>query len=412
VFLSILHRMILWELTKVFFLSLLAITGILLLGGIVAEASQRGYGPSQVLAIIPLLIPSTLPYTLPATTLFATCIVYGRLAGDNEVLAIKAAGVNVLKVVWPGVFLGLVISCATMGLYYRIIPYTHLLMRTMFLNDVKGLLYQELKKEKGINYGGLPFALFVRDVQGQRLIDATIQHRRQEDGAPTGGKRHQQGSGLAHDIVIRAREGELDVDLPNRKLLVTMHDGEVRYRDGTVTLFKDRTEKIDLPPLWESAHIASPRDMTWRQLGVKRALLMGQINDYERKLEEARQRLDSPDPPPDLRDHANNLKQGRDTVLAGIRQIDAEFQMRPALSFGCLCFVLIGCPVGIWFSRSDYLSAFITCFLPIVFVYYPLMLCGTNYAKEGRFPPMASVWAANVLVAVIGLFLYGRLLKN
>ncbi|HZY86300.1 MAG TPA: LptF/LptG family permease, partial [Gemmataceae bacterium] len=132
-FLSILHRMILWELTKVFFLSLLAITGILLMAGIVAEASQQGLTPGQLLEVIPLLIPSTLPYTLPATTLFATCVVYGRLAGDNEILAIKSAGVNIMKVVGPGIFLGVVVSCATMGLYYRIIPYTHHRMRTLFL---------------------------------------------------------------------------------------------------------------------------------------------------------------------------------------------------------------------------------------------------------------------------------------
>jgi len=148
VFVSILQRMILWELVKVFFLSLLAITGILLMAGIVAEASQQGLGPMQVLEIIPLLIPSTLPYTLPATTLFATCVVYGRLAADNEVLAIKAAGVNIMKVLWPGVLLGVVMSCATMGLYYRIIPYTHHLMRTLFLNDVKEVMYSLLKKER------------------------------------------------------------------------------------------------------------------------------------------------------------------------------------------------------------------------------------------------------------------------
>ena len=137
---SLLHRMILWELAKVFALSLLGITGLLLMAGIVAEASQQGLGPAQIIAIIPLLIPSTLPYTIPATTLFATCVVYGRLSADNEILAIKSAGVNVLKVVWPGVLLGLVMSCVTMGLYYRIIPYTHHLMRTMFVNDVEELL--------------------------------------------------------------------------------------------------------------------------------------------------------------------------------------------------------------------------------------------------------------------------------
>ena len=81
---SILHRMILLELLKVFALALLGITGILLLAGIVAEASQQGLGPMQILTIIPLLVPSTLPYTIPATTLFATCVVYGRLSADNE----------------------------------------------------------------------------------------------------------------------------------------------------------------------------------------------------------------------------------------------------------------------------------------------------------------------------------------
>src|ERR671936_1293661 len=103
---SILHRMILWELVKVFALSLLGITGILLMAGIVAEASQQGLSPAQVLEIIPLLIPSTLPYTIPATTLFASCVVYGRLAADNEILAIKAAGINVATVVKPGLILG------------------------------------------------------------------------------------------------------------------------------------------------------------------------------------------------------------------------------------------------------------------------------------------------------------------
>ena len=75
-------------------------------------------------------------------------------------------------------------------------------------------------------------------------------------------------------------------------------------------------------------------------------------------------------------------------------------------------FVVVGCPVGIWFSRSDFLSSFITCFLPIVFVYYPLMLCGTNMAKEGRFNPMMMVWAANGVIGAVGLVLLAKLARN
>src|SRR5262249_12304429 len=137
---GILHRMILWELVKVFFLSLLGITGILLMGTIVAEAAQQGYSLLQIVQVIPLLIPSTLPYTIPPTTLFAVCVVYGRLSHDNEILAIRAAGVNVLHVVRPALVLGLAMSAGTMGFYYRLIPYTHHLLRTMFLKDVEEVM--------------------------------------------------------------------------------------------------------------------------------------------------------------------------------------------------------------------------------------------------------------------------------
>src|SRR5579862_8766404 len=122
---SILHRMIFRELMRVFVLCLVGITGILLMAGIVAEASQQGLSPGQILAIIPLLIPSTLPYTIPATTLFATCVVYGRMAADNEILAIKAAGINLFTVVWPGLLLGGAMTLLTVVLYYDLIPTTH-----------------------------------------------------------------------------------------------------------------------------------------------------------------------------------------------------------------------------------------------------------------------------------------------
>lgn len=104
-FLGIVHRMIFIELARVFLLALVGLTAILLMGGIFAEATQRGLTPNQIMAVIPLLIPNTLPYTLPTTTLFATCVVYGRLAHDNEILAIKSAGINLLHVVGPAMLL-------------------------------------------------------------------------------------------------------------------------------------------------------------------------------------------------------------------------------------------------------------------------------------------------------------------
>jgi lipopolysaccharide export system permease protein len=72
----------------------------------------------------------------------------------------------------------------------------------------------------------------------------------------------------------------------------------------------------------------------------------------------------------------------------------------------------VGCPVGIWFCRSDYLSAFITCFLPIVITYYPLLICGVGQAREGRLNPYLLVWGADALIGLAGVVLFWRLLKH
>src|SRR5262245_14952915 len=229
---SILHRMIFRELVKVFLLSLVGITGILLLAGIVAEASQQGLTPGQIMAIIPLLIPSTLPYTIPATTLFATCVVYGRLAADNEILAIRASGINLLKVVSPGVFLGLLTSVGTLVLYYEVIPYTHHLMRSMFLSDMEELVYTMLRKNSQISYPQFDYSMYVRSVQGRRL------------GNPIFKRRDSHGD---IDVVALAREAELRVDMNNRVILVHMRDGQVLGRNGTIASFDDRIFDVPLP---------------------------------------------------------------------------------------------------------------------------------------------------------------------
>jgi lipopolysaccharide export system permease protein len=95
-----------------------------------------------------------------------------------------------------------------------------------------------------------------------------------------------------------------------------------------------------------------------------------------------------------------------------VHNVDTEMVMRPALALGCFCFVVIGCPIGIWFSKSDYLSAFITCFLPIVFIYYPLLLCGANLAKTGKLNAVLAVGLADGLMALAAIPLYRKLLQH
>jgi lipopolysaccharide export system permease protein len=397
VFGSILHRMILWELIKVFTIALVGITGILLMAGLIAEASQQGLGPGQVLAAIPLLIPCMLPYTVPATTLFAACVVYGRLSSDNEILAIKSAGVNPLKVVKSGVLLGLAMSVTTMGLYYEVIPLTFRMLREMVLRDAEEFMYSLLKRHGVINNPQLPYSMYVQGVRGKKLLDPVIK------------RKDSQGK---IDAVANAQEAELRVDMPRKMLLIRMKNGITSTADGSRAYFQERTFDVPLPKDFGGQGPLRPRAMTWPEMLVnhieqdeemEKVVALHGVNALHLLLGELPVDLEAMD-----RCVNNHLKDARLAQLA----LDVEMHMRGALSLGCLFFVLVGCPVGIWFSRSDYLSSFITCFLPIILIYYPLMLCGTGFAKEGRFPLIPLVYAADGLLGLIAAVLFVRLLKN
>jgi lipopolysaccharide export system permease protein len=394
---SILNRMIFGELIRVFGLALVALTGLFLLGGLVAEATHRGLAPSQIMLVIPLLVPSTLPFTIPATTLFATCVVYGRLAADNEVTAVKAAGVHLGRIIAPSVVLGLVTGSVTMGLYYDYIPRTHMMLRSQVLGDVEEFIHALLKRQGCIRDPRLKASIWVREVRGRSLIDVVYkQHDLKND----------------YTRVARAREAEIHFDPSTNELTVQMPTCFSEGADGTVAFLRDQPFTVDLPKnLFGADYRPRPSDLTWEQLRQRLAELPEEVR-------QARELATNPPPAPlnwnplDVRRRNDAFVEMAKLKVREKATVEVELYQRPALAVGCLCFVLLGCPVGIWFSKSDYLSAFVTCFLPTLFVYYPLLLCGTNLAKEGRIPPVAGMWAANVAAAIAAAVMYGRLFKK
>jgi lipopolysaccharide export system permease protein len=432
VYFGIVNRMILAELVKVFLMSLVALTGMFLLAGLIQEASQKGLSPGQIVMFIPLIIPNTLPFTIPATTLFATCVVYSRMSADNEVLVLRAAGVNIYHLLWPALVLGLLTAGVTAALYYETIPRSQQLMREQLLREGENLLYGMIKREGGLRQNSLDFALFVRDVQGRDLIDVVVKKRRQDK------KPGYELVARAQTARIRVRKvtpdgtGEADSrpesvsERFQRRLAGTSGSDQyelVVYMDRCFVDSLKGDAAIDLQgkefttPLPESIFGKDPRtrpsSQTWKELWANRAETAAELSELKEMTREAAAKGNAPVPNSD-KTYADVTKDYFSAVEADsrlLRQIDLEIQMRPALAVGCLCFVLIGCPVGVWASRSDYLSVFISCFLPTVFVYYPLLLASVNLAKNSKVPDTAA-WGANAIAFLVALLLIQRLMKR
>jgi lipopolysaccharide export system permease protein len=397
VFWGIIHRMILLEMIKVFVVSLIALTGLIMMAGIVSEAMRHGLGPVQIIAIIPFMLPSLLPYTVPTTTLFTACIVYGRLSAQNEILALKASGVHIIHVVWPAFFLGAAMSLTTFLLYLDIIPYTGFLLRNHVNFDLEELLYSQLRKDGHLKNSKINYEIIVDRVVGRKLIDAKFM-RRSPDGQSI-------------DLIVTAKEAELRVVMVHNKILVDMRGCTINKADGNQGIVESRIWEIDIKgdmntPLAKSR----ASDMTWIELGVFRHKAEAERVEWFEKLAKAQENV-----PLHQRADDPALKQIRNEITQRDRQIMSiisEGHMRPALALGCLCFAMVGCPVGIWLSKSDYLSAFICCFIPIVVVYYPLMLCALNVSSAGIVPAWLIIYDADLLLLAAGGLLFWRLQRT
>lgn len=408
---SILNRMIFWELVKVFLLSLGSLTGMFLMAVVVQEGSKLGLGLSQLIRIVPLFIPNLLPYTIPATTLFASCVVYGRLAHDNEVVAIKAAGVRLYRILAPAVLLGIITTTVTAGLYYTVIPQSQQLLQKAALRDPEEVLYNLLRRERCFRHPTFPYVMYVRDVQGKVLLDVVLKRRMRLYDPNTNTEAYH-----GYDFVARAREARLRVDLETGMLNIEP-DRFVIYDKNTVgTTVSNHPFQVPLPDSLTGKEIRSRTTaLTWPELATRIAELQRDREVYNAKkmafFDEVRGLPEGPEKAFRLSQEVHfdaQLEQYRRSILS----VQSEYHMRPALAFGCLVFALIGCPVGLWANRADYLSTFVVCFLPAIIVYYPLLLAGSNFGKDGKLPMFLGVWLANIVVGTLALLLTIRLLRR
>ena len=117
---SILHRMILWELVKVFVMALIGITGHPAHGGHNGRGDPRRLGADADTRRHSVAHSKHASLHHPGHHAVRMLRTYGRISADNEILAIKASGVNILLVVRPGLLLGLAMTGLTMVLYFNV----------------------------------------------------------------------------------------------------------------------------------------------------------------------------------------------------------------------------------------------------------------------------------------------------
>lgn len=451
------QRMLFWELLRVFALCLLALAGVFTLLAVLQQL-QGGASLNQALRMLPLLVPTSVPWITPPACLFASCVVYGRLANDQEAVALKAAGVDLLSVLRPALALGLIAAAFTAYLQFDVTPNSWRGSREVLVEDPEEAIALVLKRKQKLEFssGSSDVKLRVRDVQDDRLLDVVVKQKKAS------------GEWTDPDLIARTRAAVLKVDTAARKVRLELQEGgrwDTRTRDsaGPGSSHPDRPSEFDLPADFDlaklrlenannpamvdwvdlpaaAARAAAARDRHW-QIAARldalpgRPLSEAEANQFaldlhewdrardrvadlpaDRQAEWERKWVDrrvAPELDPAKRDLQRADNDNRAKAFDRIDRIMRyEYHLRPAIAFGCLLFAALGCPVGLWANRADYLSIFVICFLPALLVYYPVLFMVGGYARDGKLSMPVGVWAANVVLALGAAVLSWRLIRR
>lgn len=391
----ILTRYVLFDLLKVFLLTLTGLTLLIFVVLIGKEAVDKGIGLGPLIRMAPYLLPQAMQFAVPGTMLLATTSVYGRMASYNEIVAVKSLGISPMTLVWPTLILATFVSFIAVVINDVAVSWGMMGVHRVFLSSIEEVTYSQLRLRHTHSLGKANIS--VRDVDGHRLISPTL---------------ILQASGGRPAWTVSARDAEIKLIPERGKLVVSFNDfelqGAVNYSDPgkfeyefSVEDLTGSTEKNRSPSNYALSEIGpaiqEQEQVVARveQANVAQAAFGMLTGDFEL-----------------LSDNSWNANEKEiSNARTRLYRLRTEPWRRWANGFSCLCFVLVGVPVSVWMRFSEFIASFFVCFLPILIVYYPLLAVSVDKAKDGVFPPQA-VWLGNIVLAAIGAWLIRRVNRN
>lgn len=363
---GIINRYIFKELFSPFLISLFFLTFVFLMTRIPEITNMVvNYNAdlSSILLMIVYTIPRFLEFTIPMSVMISILLTFMRMAGDNEIVALKGAGISIYKLLPP-----VVIFCL-MGI-----------LLTMFTTVF------------GVSWGKLSIRKISMEL-AKTSIDATLQERQFnntiKDITMYVGHIEMKTKKLTHVFIEdRRTKGMVSISLaPYGKIIqlenkqiytIRLYDGiinQVSLEDNSVNSlgFSDYDINIDLGSLANSKK-------RFRKDFDEKSLV--ELNRY--------------------------IKSGAKGNKIALRKALVELHEKFSIPFACLALGILSFPLGIQSASLRKSSGFSLGICFFLF-YYFLLAAGWSAGETGDYPPVVGMWLPNVIMGALGIYF---LVKN
>jgi lipopolysaccharide export system permease protein len=360
---TILDRYILREMVVPFLLGLAIFTSILLIVRIlklVELVVNRGVPLAQMLRLFSYILPAFLEVTVPMALLLAILVAFGRLSADSEIIAMRAAGISLYRLMVPVVVFAGIVALLTGWLSVVARPWGNSHLRAGLYEIVKTRAAAGIKP-KVFNDEFRDLVIYVDRVRPASDVLEGILVADSRDPS-------------LHNTVY-AETGRLLTNERRHTLTLRLENGGI-YSTGPADGYQDTR--------------FTTYDIT---LDLKAAL--AQLRDREKDVSELTLR--------ELRAAIARKTAAGDPAYAE----RVEIQRKISIPFACLVFAALGVPLGIQPTRAVHSRGF-SLSLVLIFLYYLLLTFGQNLGERGALPPLVAVWLPNAVLAAVAAVLLVR----
>jgi lipopolysaccharide export system permease protein len=200
-------------------------------------------------------------------------------------------------------------------------------------------------------------------------------------------------------VTLTAEEAELRSDRKAGGLVIVCRNWEVEVEGE-----KEPTRLSDPETQHYTVPFESPKRPVHRDWLASKEI-PDCIAELEKQIDEAKQKLASDD-----EKKTSYLNRRIADLQWRVHRLASEPYRRWSNGFSCLCFVLIGAPVAMRWRFDSYLSSFFICFLPILGIYYPLLMIQEDLATSGVLPPIA-FWLGNIVLLGPAVWLLRQVIR-
>jgi len=347
------------EIVEILLISLAVLTFIMVtgrIGQITDLIINKGVEIKDIVLLIVYSSPPYLTFTLPMSFLLSTIVVLGRLSTENEILALKAHGINLNMLYIPVAILGIAITIFGILNTLLFLPNSGDLFRKNLINIVKkGITLEDREGIFTDNIPGIVIYVDKVDTDNKRLKGVLVSDDRDNEIKQT----------------ITAKSGIINLDPVTMDLNFILEDGNLHRWEKKKDIYRNLYFKEYLFSINLEKNI--PQNVPLRK------------RPYEMDIKDLKKAMIN----------ANALDR---------YELNLEIYKKFSIPFSCISFIFLTVPLGIRRRIEGKLSG-IAYSLLIFILYYVLMAFTENIGKNLQLPAFFTSFLPNIIILFIGLFL-------